>query len=177
MPSLAESLQEILDQKGISQKVLAHAARMHPGDISRIVSGKTSDPGWSTVLRIAQALKVNLDDLARGRPNSQLTPYDVDHLYRDLIDALDVLPRHHRDKIIAYTTWIASVCTVPDDTGQRRGRRQTRDATKPNAMTDGRRLAAQLERLPASEQRRFHEALAQRDMESAIRIGPSRSKE
>ena len=63
---LALNIQKVLDARGMSQADLARETGLSTAIISQVVSGKTKDPRFGTVLAIAKALGVSLEYLARG---------------------------------------------------------------------------------------------------------------
>ena len=50
--------------KGMNQQKLARASRVSDSEISRILSGKSSNPGLENALKLARAVGVSLDYLA-----------------------------------------------------------------------------------------------------------------
>jgi transcriptional regulator with XRE-family HTH domain len=67
--ALAENVRELRAQKAprYSQQELANDARLHRTQIGRIEAGRR-DPYMSTLLILANALGVSLDELVRGLP-------------------------------------------------------------------------------------------------------------
>ncbi len=61
--SLAETLQYYLRLKGFSESEIAKKTSIPYNTIRRIVDGVTTDPHLSTLLEIAKALEVSLDEL------------------------------------------------------------------------------------------------------------------
>lgn len=62
-----ERLQAILDLKDLKQVSLVELTGLSSAQINHLVSGRTKDPKFSTVVRIADALDVSLDYLAGRR--------------------------------------------------------------------------------------------------------------
>lgn len=62
--TLAERIQYVMEQRGITQADLARKTGMTTSNIAYIVNGKTQDPRLASVLAIAEALGVSLDYLA-----------------------------------------------------------------------------------------------------------------
>ena len=62
--SLHNRIQEAMDAKGYTQADLARETGFSTAKISQIVSGKTKNPGFTAVVKIASALNVSLDYLA-----------------------------------------------------------------------------------------------------------------
>jgi transcriptional regulator with XRE-family HTH domain len=61
---LAAVLRAIREEQGRSQESLAHDAELTVASLSRIERGETN-PGWTTVRQICDALGVSLSELAR----------------------------------------------------------------------------------------------------------------
>ena len=62
-----ERLQSILDSKNLKQVSLVELTGLSSAQINHLVSGRTKDPKFSTVVRIADALDISLDYLAGRR--------------------------------------------------------------------------------------------------------------
>lgn len=61
---LSERIQNALDVRGMTQADLARATGLSTGLIAQIVSGRTKDPRFSNVVKIARALDVSLEYIA-----------------------------------------------------------------------------------------------------------------
>lgn len=62
--TLGERIQNALDMRDMTQADLARATGLSTGLIAQIVSGRTKDPHFSNVVKIARALDVSLNYLA-----------------------------------------------------------------------------------------------------------------
>lgn len=62
--TLSERIQNALDVRGMTQADLVRITGMSSAIISQIVSGRTPDPRFMTVVKIARALDVSLEYLA-----------------------------------------------------------------------------------------------------------------
>lgn len=62
--SLSNRIQKAMDAKGYTQADLARETGFSTAIISQIVSGKTKDPRFTNVVKIASVLGVSLDYLA-----------------------------------------------------------------------------------------------------------------
>lgn len=60
----AGNLAHLMDNRGMSQADLARAAKLSTAQVACLVNGKTKDPRFSTVVKIARALDCPLDALA-----------------------------------------------------------------------------------------------------------------
>jgi transcriptional regulator with XRE-family HTH domain len=63
--SLGEGIKKIRQQKGLSQEKLARLTDISLNTLTKIESGFTKSPSFQTVMKIANALGVSLDELAR----------------------------------------------------------------------------------------------------------------
>ena len=63
MSTLANRVQRRMDELDMSQADLARKTGMTTANIAYIVNGKTQDPRLSTVIALARALGITLDDL------------------------------------------------------------------------------------------------------------------
>ena len=62
--TLGERIQNALDVRDMTQADLARATGLSTGLIAQIVRGRTKDPHFSNVVKIARALDVSLNYLA-----------------------------------------------------------------------------------------------------------------
>lgn len=62
--SLSERIQAAMDARGMTQADLARATGFSTAVVSQIVSGKTKDPRFLSVIEIARALGFSLEYLA-----------------------------------------------------------------------------------------------------------------
>ena len=63
MSTLAKRILKRMDELDMSQADLARKTGMTTANIAYIVNGKTQDPRLSTVIALARALGITLDDL------------------------------------------------------------------------------------------------------------------
>jgi transcriptional regulator with XRE-family HTH domain len=56
---LADMLRELRERAGFSQEGLAREANVSVGTIVKLESGRIVDPAWSTIRRLAKALKTD----------------------------------------------------------------------------------------------------------------------
>lgn len=62
--TLGERIQNALDVRGMTQADLARKSGLSTGLVAQIVSGRTKDPKFTNVVKIARALDVSLEYLA-----------------------------------------------------------------------------------------------------------------
>ena len=75
METLSERIQYAMDKRNMSQADLARATGISTANIANIVTGKTKDPQFTNVVKIAMALDVSLNYLA-GKVNYYIVRYD-----------------------------------------------------------------------------------------------------
>ena len=63
LPKIAQNIKKLRTELGISQDKLSKLADVTFHTIAKIESGSTSNPGVTTMMKIAQALGVSVDDL------------------------------------------------------------------------------------------------------------------
>lgn len=83
---LGDCIKKIREAKGLSQKQVAAACRMDTGNYSRIENGKT-DPSFSSVVKIAKALGVELTDLFKADEVLK----DVNSLDKSLMEKMSLI--------------------------------------------------------------------------------------
>ena len=67
LPIIARKIKEYRKKLGISQDRLPKLADVTFHTIAKIESGSTPNPGIETVIKIAKALNVTLDDLTKTK--------------------------------------------------------------------------------------------------------------
>ena len=66
LSGLAVSLQRLREAKGWSRETLAHHAGLSFAAIAQLETCRRQDPRLSTLVALARALEVSLDELVRG---------------------------------------------------------------------------------------------------------------
>lgn len=61
--TLGATVRQLREERGLSREVLAVAAGLTTGTLARLELGQ-SDPAWSTILAVADALKLTIAELA-----------------------------------------------------------------------------------------------------------------
>lgn len=90
------------------QFVIAARSGVSTDQVSKILSGDTKDPRWSTIVPlIREGLKKSLDAFAGGDLKPELTPYDKHHDIRECVDALVALDVHDRRRVLEFMEWLA----------------------------------------------------------------------
>jgi transcriptional regulator with XRE-family HTH domain len=64
-PALARTIRRLREQAATTQEDLAHEAGITTGTLSKIERAD-SNPSWTTIERIARALKISLVELAQA---------------------------------------------------------------------------------------------------------------
>lgn len=62
--TLSYRIQQAMDNRGVTQADLARMTGLSTAIVSQIVSGRTKDPRFASIVTIARALDVSLDYLA-----------------------------------------------------------------------------------------------------------------
>jgi len=61
---LTRVLVQVRLERGVARGQVAHAVGVSLQTLAKIEQGRTTDPGFTTVLALAEALGISLDDLA-----------------------------------------------------------------------------------------------------------------
>lgn len=85
------------ERKGLSQKQVAAACKMDPGQYSRIENGKT-DPAFSSVVKIAKAMKVSLAELFQSEQKMPDTP-TADKTTLEKVSIIEKLDKKEKNAI------------------------------------------------------------------------------
>lgn len=119
MPMCAEwnnRLREAWQKSGLQQKDLAFRARVPQATVSRMLSpDDENESKLSSVLPVIAALKLRVSEVfddSAPLPASRLTPYDVNPLYRKLIDTVHKMAEQDRSMLLSVVDWLASHATA-----------------------------------------------------------------
>jgi transcriptional regulator with XRE-family HTH domain len=63
--ALGEAVKRLREKRKLTQEAVAHAAGVHPTWVSRLEGG-TLNPSWGMISRVADALGVEVSDLAKA---------------------------------------------------------------------------------------------------------------
>lgn len=63
LPPIADRLRKLRDAAGMTQQALAVKAEMSVGNVAQIEQGAISDPRISTLVKLAKALGVGVEEL------------------------------------------------------------------------------------------------------------------
>lgn len=66
---LGEVVKQLREERRLTQEAVAYAAGVHPTWVSRLEGGKLN-PSWGMVARVADALGVEVSDLAKAAERS-----------------------------------------------------------------------------------------------------------
>lgn len=67
----AKRLRQLMSEKGITIYRLSHMTGIRDGVLGRLVNEKTRDPRISTVIKIADALNVDINDLIANEKTNE----------------------------------------------------------------------------------------------------------
>jgi SOS-response transcriptional repressor LexA/DNA-binding Xre family transcriptional regulator len=105
---IGERIIAMRESLGWSQSRLAREAKMDRAHLSRIEDGTYATPRPSNLEKIARALNCDVEELRGSKPLRRITPYESNSVYRDMIDALELLPNERdRETIARHATWTA----------------------------------------------------------------------
>lgn len=62
-PALGQAIRQLREGRGMTQEQLGHAAGVNLSQVSQLERG-VSNPRWGTVVRLAQGLEVEIEDVA-----------------------------------------------------------------------------------------------------------------
>lgn len=99
-------LKNLRDARGISQKEMAAACKMDQAQYSRIENGKT-DPSFSIVLRIANALNIELYDLFK---NNQAL-HEVQSADKSVMEKVALIEQLDKKEKAAFYTLLDALLT------------------------------------------------------------------
>lgn len=71
---LDEKLRKHMQLKGLNQQMLARVSGVSDSEVSRILTGKSNNPGLENALRLARAVGVSLDYLADDSIDDEAAP-------------------------------------------------------------------------------------------------------
>jgi transcriptional regulator with XRE-family HTH domain len=69
--AIGDRIRDLRQAKGMTQEQLARAANLGLSHLARLEQGVITDPSWSTVRAVAQALGVAVTDLEDGKPKGE----------------------------------------------------------------------------------------------------------
>lgn len=84
---LGDRIRQLRDQAGLTQGQLASASAVSQGYLSQLENGEVKNPSAAVLLRVAQAINIDADDLfeAAGYP----TVRTLRRVYQDYADTID----------------------------------------------------------------------------------------
>jgi len=99
MTEIGDHIKRLREAKGLSQKELAGMIGVNPAQYGR-VENKKVEPTLKTLLKIADALEVSLDDIVKGK-NDPLKEVEVkDKTLADKIRLIDQLPEEEKATVL-----------------------------------------------------------------------------
>lgn len=75
----AKRLRQLMSEKGITIYRLSHMTGIRDGVLGRLVNEKTRDPRISTVIKISDALNVDINDLIANEKTNEKGGNDFHH--------------------------------------------------------------------------------------------------
>lgn len=105
--AVGENLRRLREERGLTQAALARRAGIDRSHVLRIEDGTFKHPRPQNLEKLARALNVEVDELTGRSVIRQITPYDSNPKYRELIDALEEADEDDRAEILRHTIWAA----------------------------------------------------------------------
>jgi transcriptional regulator with XRE-family HTH domain len=112
---LGDRIRQLRDQAGLTQGQLASCSAVSQGYLSQLENGEVKNPSAAVLLRVAQAINVESDDLfeAAGYP----TVRTLRRVYQDYADTIDAdllrylasLPRDKQRRLLSLLQGIEDV--------------------------------------------------------------------
>lgn len=87
------------EERKLSQRQLALLAGVDPMQISRYERG-IALPATDALVKIADTLKISVDALLRGKPNTYPEPPVKNLLLLERLQRIDQLDRHHQEMVV-----------------------------------------------------------------------------
>src|SRR3989442_14943101 len=134
---LGDRIRQIRDELGLTQGQLATGSSVSQGYLSQLENGEVKNPSAAVLLRVAQAMRVDSDELfeAAGYPTvrtlRQLYEGYESTVDSDLLLFLAGLPRDRQRRLLSLLEGVERVLTNPGDNENGRGP----PATEAGALT------------------------------------------
>jgi transcriptional regulator with XRE-family HTH domain len=120
---LGDRIRTLREKRGLTQGQLAQGSSVSQGYLSQLENGDVKNPSAAVLLRVAQAMHVDADDLfeAAGYPTVR-TLREVYERYESTIDSellryLADLPREKQRKLLSLLQGIEQVLANGEDAG------------------------------------------------------------
>jgi transcriptional regulator with XRE-family HTH domain len=142
---LGDRIRKLRDKCGLTQGQLAQSSSVSQGYLSQLENGEVKNPSAAVLLRVAQAMNINPDDLfeAAGYPTAR-TLREIYERYESTIDSellhyLADLPREKQRRLLSLLQGIEQVLangeTAPEWTGGTTERPDTAAAARTAGLT------------------------------------------
>ena len=99
MNTIGDNIKKLREQKGLSQKELAGMIEVNPAQYGRVENSKV-EPTLKTLLKIADALGVSLDDLVKGKDDPMKDIEVKDKSLLDKVKLIDQLPDDEKNTVL-----------------------------------------------------------------------------
>lgn len=96
---LGDMIKRVREAKGLSSKEVALSCKMDPSQYSRIERG-INDPSYSTIVKIARALKVSVSDLFQAEDIFK----DINSLDKSVIEKVSLVEQLDKKEKAAFFT-------------------------------------------------------------------------
>ena len=99
MEPIGENIKRLREQKNLSQKELAGMIEVNPAQYGRVENNKV-EPTLRTLLKIANALEVTLDDLVNPKDNPFQDVQVKDKSLMSKVQLIDQLPDEEKNTVL-----------------------------------------------------------------------------
>ncbi len=137
--NLGDRIRNLRDQRALTQGQLALSSSVSQGYLSQRENGEVKNPSAAVLLRIAQAVKVDPDDLfeAAGYPTVRTLRATYERyestIDDELLSYLSSLPRDKQRRLLSLLQGIEQVLTDGEPVANRANEEGQRDATAARA--------------------------------------------
>lgn len=107
--SLGQAIQKAREHAGMTQAVLAKALGVPQGVVARLETGGRPDPRLSTVVAVAKALSISIDQLLT---EAGLLPVPPRNAFKEAVSEAVQLARRARKELAAADRALAEVETI-----------------------------------------------------------------
>lgn len=136
---LGDTIRKLRDQRELTQGQLAQSSSVSQGYLSQLENGEVKNPSAAVLLRVAQAMNVDPDDLfeAAGYPTVRTLRVTYERyestIDDELLGYLASLPREKQRRLLSLLQGIEQVLTDGESVTDRADEKGQRDAAAARA--------------------------------------------
>ncbi len=137
--NLGDRIRKLRDQRELTQGQLAQSSSVSQGYLSQLENGEVKNPSAAVLLRVAQAVKVDPDDLfeAAGYPTVRTLRATYERyestIDDELLSYLSSLPRDKQRRLLSLLQGIEQVLTDSEPSTDRSNEESHRDTAAARA--------------------------------------------